>query len=193
MKRIVTLMICIMVAFSLAACGSSEKKEEIPEYTIDTEAVTLTIAGEGHESVTYEVSDLEKIGTIENTYSGRNKDVENKRQIKTFTGVELNTLLQEAGFETEGACMKIICSDGYTREYTLQDLYGLYAFEGDSDKKTEVPPMIAIQENQTVKDKSYPSPFRLVYGQQDYDSKETQDFNMQGWATFVQYIEISYM
>ena len=31
---------------------------------------------------------------------------------------------------------------------------------------------------------------RLVYGQEDYDSPETKDFNMQGWASWIEKIEV---
>lgn len=197
MKKLCLLLICALMICSFTACGSSQTEEssasDVPAYAVDENATTLTVAGADRDTVVYTTEDLEKMGTVTLQYSGRNKEVQDARQFNTYTGVELNTLLQNAGFETENAVIKITCSDGYTREYDVEDLYGLYTYESnDNDNKTEIVPMIAIQENMSEKGMEYPSPFKLVFGQADYDNSESMDFNMQGWATFIQYIEVSY-
>ena len=197
MKKILTLLLCLVMAFSFAACtdnsnqSANEGQQEELTYTIDEEATTLTIMGVGHDPVVYTADDLKEMGTHTITYSGRNKKVENARQFETFTGVELNLVLQEAGYDPEDAVLKIICADGYTREYEVEDLYGLYSFQdNESDEYIEVIPMIAITDAYT----EYPSPFKLVYGQEDYDTytNATQDFNTQGWATYIQCIQVTY-
>ncbi len=107
--------------------------------------------------------------------------------------MDLKTLMKDAGFKTDGASFKVVCSDGYTREYYVDELYGKYAFEdNDSDKKKEVDPVIAVVEQD--EDSEYPSPFKLVYGQADYDTytNDSQDYNVQGWGSYIQYIEVSY-
>lgn len=81
--------------------------------------------------------------------------------------------------------MKVICSDGYSREYETEDLSGLYAFADEEDTEgTKVEPILAIEEKDGEKI------IRLVYGQEDYDSPETKDFNMQGWASWIEKIEV---
>lgn len=197
MKKLCLLLICTLVICCFTACGDSQNQEtsaaDVPAYTVDEQATTLTIAGAGHDTAVYTAEELEDLGTVTLTYSGRNKKVQNARQFKTFTGVELSKVLEEAGFASDDAILKITCSDGYTREYEVDDLYELYTFESnENDNKTEIVPMIAIQEGMNEKGVEYPSPFKLVYGQADYDTSESMDFNMQGWATFVQYIEVSY-
>ena len=198
MKRIWTLLLCIMIMFSLAAftgCGqeSDESTEDTAlEYTIDKQAVTLTIMSAGKEDVVYTAEDLQQMGLTENTYSGRSKKVQNARQFATYSGVDVNTLLQNAGYDTENIVIKVICSDGYTREYDVaDDLYGKYTFsDNETDNKTEVIPMIAVV--QADESSEYPAPFKLVYGQEDYDTNDSQDFNMQGWASYIQCIQVSY-
>ena len=136
---------------------------------------------------------LKKLGTEKNTYSGRNKKVQNARIFEEYEGVDLKTLMKDAGVKTDGASFKVVCSDGYTREYYVDELYGKYAFEdNDSDKKKEVDPVIAVVEQD--EDSEYPSPFKLVYGQADYDTytNDSQDYNVQGWGSYIQYIEVSY-
>lgn len=199
MKKILSVLLVIVMAFSMAACADNdvqsgdEQDNRQMEYTTDVNATTLTIMGTNNETVVFDASDLENMGTITVTYSGRNKVVQNARQFETFTGVPLETVFDEAGFPVENATMKVICSDGYTREYDVEDLFGLYAFtDNESDDKTEVVPIIAIVD--AGEDSEYPAPFRLVYGQEDYDTytNETQDYNTQGWASYIQCIQVSY-
>ena len=199
MKKLIvlTMMVAVMVA-SVAGCSSgsssdkdADKEKTYPEYEIDESATTLTIEGEGQETVVLMVEDFQKLDQIERTYSGRNKQVENARQFLTYTGVDLDDLLEYAGYETEGAILYVMCSDGYTREYDLDDLHNLYAFSSnDNDEKTEIAPMIALLEEDV--ESEYPCPFKLVYGQASYDTLKTQDFNMQGWLYYLQYIYVSY-
>lgn len=199
MKKIWTILLALVMAFSVAACadddaqsGAEQDNQEM-KYTADVNATTLTIMGANHETVVFEVSDLESMGMITATYSGRNKAVQNARQFESFTGVPLDIVLEAAGFSIEDATMKVICSDGYTREYDVEDLFGLYAYaNNESDDKAEVIPIIAIID--ASEDSEYPAPFRLIYGQEDYDTytNETQDYNTQGWASYIQCIQISY-
>ncbi len=43
-------------------------------------------------------------------------------------------------------------------------------------------------------DSEFPSPFRIVFGQADYDSfdNSAQDFNTQRWGSYIQLIEVSF-
>ncbi|MDO4545919.1 MAG: molybdopterin-dependent oxidoreductase, partial [Bacillota bacterium] len=181
MKKTLVLLLCIIMAFAFAACGGSEEEAADADqgYTVDAEATTLTIAGNDQEEVVYTAEDLQAMDTVTNTYSGRNKKVENARQFETYTGVEVNELLKDAGFDPEGAILTVTCSDGYTKDYAVADLYGLYAFtDNETDNKAEVVPIFAVIEPEA--DAEFPSPFRLIFGQADYDNNEQQDFNMQG-------------
>lgn len=195
MKKLWVILILMIMLFSLGGCGKDDAADnnaaEKPasEYKVDPKSEDLTIT-DGKETVVFRPSDLEKMGTKKITYSGRNKRVKNARVFKTYEGVELKKVIEEAGFDTEKATMKVICSDKYSREYRIDDLYGLYSYKNnESNKKIEVYPMIALVYKD---DAGYPSPFKLAYGQADYDDYDNneQDFNMQGWASYVQYIEM---
>ena len=205
---ILAAVMVLVMSFSLAGCGSDDagsstdsSESQKTAYTVDKEAVTLTISDGSTEKV-YSKEDIEKLGTETHTYSGRSKSVENARFFSEYTGVDLKKLIKDAGFDPEGASIKVICSDNYTKEFSVDSLYGLYAFkDNESDDKVEVPAMIAIidpdsDDNTGSKSdkKSYPAPFRLVAGQADWDTytNDSQDYNVQNWASYVQYIEVSH-
>lgn len=191
-KKITVLFLILLVIVSAAACQKTtqETEKELETYAIDEQAETLTIAGAGYQTVVYTVEEFQKMKMETHQYSGRNKTVENARIFETYTGVDLKTLLKQSGFPEDGAMLKLICSDGYTRRYTVDDLYGLYAFQDNkTDEKEEVNPMIVLLSEEELE---YPSRFQLVYGQEDYDTQNSMDFNTQGWAHYIQYIEVSY-
>lgn len=194
MKRLIAIVMAAVLIMGIAACSSTDNKDtgsQYPDYTIDESATTLTIEGKGKEPVVLTVEDFEKIGLEERTYSGRNKQVENARQFLTYTGVDLDELLEYAGYKTEGANLYVVCSDGYTREYDLDDLHDLYVFgSNENDNKEEIEPMIAVLKDDP--ESEYPCPFKLVFGQASYDTLKSQDFNMQGWLYYLQYIYVSY-
>ena len=197
-KAIVLTMVMALLVTGVTGCTSGtdsnndkDSAKSYPDYVIDENATTLTIEGEGHEAVVLTVEDFQKLDQVTRTYSGRNKQVENARQFLTYTGVDLDELLEYAGYETEGAVLYVMCSDDYTREYELEDLHELYAFSSnDNDEKEEIAPMIALLEDDP--ESEYPCPFKLVYGQESYDTLKSQDFNMQGWLYYLQYIYVSY-
>ncbi len=185
----------------LGGCGGSENDatkgaaEESASSQADSSPV-LTISSDKGETV-YTLAELQALGMETHQYSGRNKEQNNERQVREYTGVLLEKLLKDAGIKTEGAILKVTCSDGYAREYEMDNLSELYFFDGEDAKKGEaVPPMLAVisegdnMGNDKIYHKTDGSPLRLVYGQADYDSDYTKDFNMQGWACYVETIEV---
>ncbi len=186
------ILACLCLSLLLTACGGGKKEsEEHTEYAIDPQTESLTIAGAEGSPAVYTRADLEKLGLETRTYSARGKEKKNARQFLEFSGVDLDTLLEDAGYSTKGVFMKVFCSDGYVREYDVEELFDRYVYEDNaSGEKKPAAPMIALADDE--KGWEYPSPFRLVYGQADYDTGQSMDFNMQGWASYVQYIEVSY-
>ncbi len=193
-NKICLLFLVLLV--SLTACSRSDEnrtdeKAAAASYKIDPEAATLTITGPQKDPVVYTEEDLRGLGLQTRTYSARGKEVKNARQFLTFSGVDLDTLLENAGYARTDASMKVFCSDGYVREYDVEDLFDLYTYEeADSAEGVPAAPMLALADEE--EGWGYPCPFRLVYGQADYDGPDSMDFNMQGWARYVQCIEISY-
>ncbi|MGI6766380.1 MAG: hypothetical protein ACOX4R_04090 [Lentihominibacter sp.] len=207
LKILVVGLLCLVMGFALSACGGEEKAPaEEPQpgvlYEIDPEATTLTIMGvasaEGEDiEKTYTAEDLEALGTETINYSGRNKKVEDARQFWDMTGVDLKTLLIDAGVSKDAvddATLKVTCSDEYVMEYSVSDLYtDKYAYkDNETNDRVEVGAMIAIEEPEA--DSEFPSPFRIVFGQADYDSfdNSAQDYNTQGWGSYIQLIEVSF-
>lgn len=193
MKRLLVLTISLVMVLTMAACESGDKdnKSKFPEYKIDPQAITLTVEGQNGEKKVFTEEELKKLGTETHSYSGRNKSVENARQFFTYEGVDLKKVLKAAGLKPEGAGIKVLCADGYTREYQVDELYDLYYFpNNETDDKEKVTPMIALVPADGSE--KYPSPFKMVHGQEDYDTATTMDFNMQGWASYMQYIQVAY-
>lgn len=163
----------------------------------EPEKVILTITGD-KEKQSYSFADLEQLGLETFSYSGRNKENNNARQIREYTGIPLEVLLKDAGYSAEGASVTIRCSDGYSREYELDSLKELYFFEDEkAETGRKVPPMLAVigegepMGNEKTYHEKDGSPLRFIFGQADYDSAYAKDFNMQGWASYVEEIEVS--
>lgn len=200
MKKKTYLAAILLLAFVLmiSGCTSGQKEAAKTQDSADTGETVLQICGYNGDEKTYTLGQLEDLGTETLSYSGRNKENNNQRQIRKYTGVPLKSVLEDAGYGKKGEKIKVICSDGYAREYEADSLYELYFYNGESAEKGEpVPAILALLQdgddmgNKKVYKKEDGSPLRLVFGQTDYDSEYTKDFNMQGWASYVEKIEVS--
>jgi Oxidoreductase molybdopterin binding domain len=101
MKR-VTILILILSAMLLSACGPSSQGNEADSGT----APSLLVSG-GETSKTYTRADLEALPATQSVF----KDV-------TYVGVRVSDLLQDAGFTVdELKAVKAVASDGYTVNY----------------------------------------------------------------------------
>lgn len=200
MKKIVTLIICIAVTAMIVSCGTDNKNSQGQNQNtgIATDSnIVLQIKSEGsNQSMQLSLADIKAIGTTTNQYSGRSKADNNTRVIGEYTGVPLYKLFDKAGYEDVKVFM-VICSDGYTKEYEMDQLNDLYFFKNDADTKgTKVEPILAIVNNEALSSKddgfnpADGTPLRIVFGQRNYDSKDTKDFNMQGWASFIETIVV---
>jgi len=185
-KRIMAASLCIIIALAFSACGSGDSNESDNNGSgKEKSEAALVITGYNDDKTEFSLEDIEEMGTETYIFSGRDKKAGNERQIQEFKGVPLAEVLEAAGYGKSGETMKVICSDGYSREYETEDLSGLYAFADEEDTEgTKVEPILAIEEKDGEKI------IRLVYGQEDYDSPETKDFNMQGWASWIEKIEV---
>lgn len=197
-KLYLIVALILIVVFVLASCGSSQEETKPSVQGTSADGVILTVSGynQGEKNYTYE--DLENLGVVTYSYSGRNKENNNERQIGEHTGVLLKTLLEDAGYGKEEETVKFVCSDGYTRDYETEDLYDRYFYENENTEKGKsVQPLLELMKegadlgNGEKYEKEDGSPLRLVFGQMDYDSEYTKDFNMQGWAAYVERIEVS--
>lgn len=144
-----------------------------------TKATVLTVYDKNGKAVCrYTKKKLSSLGTVTRTYSGRDKKAKNKRQIKSYTGVDLEKLLKASGVGTAKE-IKVVCDDQYTCEYNLSEIKNLYAFKSvKGSARSKVAPMIYVKER------------RILIGQEDYDSNYTKDFNMQKWAKGIHKIEV---
>ena len=171
-------------ASSVSGDSSKDTKKVNPYEEVPKGKPYLTIKGSGvNDTIYLTYDDLDSMDTVTITYTGRNKENSNKRQYLTFNGVNLATILNAAGWNGTGKTMKVICTDGYTRKYSISELMDDYvSFVNDEDTKGYwVPPIVALVDKKT---------FRLVFGQELTDTDTTMSFNMQGWANYLETIEI---
>ena len=202
MKKVITIILCFVMIFTLISCESNKtsNNESKSETRVSGQDVVLTVkAYDIDGKKTFTLDEYESIGKETHEYSGRNKEQNNERQIREYTGVELKKIFEAAGHKTDdNDIIRIISSDGYTTEFVLNERYGLLAYkDNQATEGTEVPPMLAIiKEGEYMgNDKEYDpkegTPLRFVYGQADYDSDTMKDFNMQNWASYVKEIQIT--
>ena len=184
----------VKAGISASAQSTAQKKAaEKP----DDSGGSITICGSGVKETTFSAGEIKKLGTETHAYSFRDKEKNNARQFASYTGIRLDTLLKAVGWDGKSDKIKISCSDGYNGKYSVDEINAFYAFSGAADTKgTPVPAMIAIlsEGDSLGKGVVYNSkdgtPFRLVYGQADYDCDDMKDFNTQGWGFYVCKIEV---
>lgn len=99
MKKIFAVIICLVIVFTMASCGSSQGEPNVGSTEKSSDTV-LTVTKEGSDTGAYYSTDtLKKVGTEKVIYSGRNKKTGNDRAVETYTGVDLKKLLEDAGFK----------------------------------------------------------------------------------------------
>ena len=211
LRTLIAVLMCMAITFAFAACGSdgsdgtddqTATKATEETVNVDSQAETITVSGMADENgtaleeKTYTLDDVEALGMETRTYSGRNKKVENARQFMEFSGVDLGTFLKDAGVDAtdlDDVIIKVICADNYQNEYEFEDISEeRYAYSNnESNERTAITAMLACV---TDEDGEYPSPFKIVYGQADFDTYDNsaQDFNTQGWGLYIVKMEISF-
>ena len=167
---------------------TSGKYETVPD-----DDQYLTLKGSGLSKTLYfTLDDLKGLKQYTVVYTGRNKENKNARQYLSFTGVNLATLLNLAGWKGTAKTMQVNCSDGYTRRYDLDEIMEqMVSFQEENDGEGHwVPAMVALVSSSKNYDPTEGAPFRLVFGQEPTDTDDTMSFNMQGWASYLKTIEI---
>lgn len=189
MKKIIGAALCVMLVFSMSACGTSGSgassgsasagsSASQSSSSASSKAVLKVYDKSGNEVKAYTKKEFSALETVTRTYSGRNKKDKNKRQIVKYKGVDLKAFMKDAGI-ADAKDIRVTCDDDYANEYNIDDLYDLYAFKSEKgSEKSKVDPMITIKGR------------RLVIGQADYDASDTKDFNMQNWARGICKIEV---
>lgn len=134
---------------------------------LSAEAETLIIRGDGVEKeITYSRADLEGLATAieRHCYSVTNNFPTDKTEYAA--GVELLYLLQEAGLKDTAQLITFIASDGYRREFTVQELLFTprYYFP-PSKEKAAVPTIICLQSSAKGFDTLESTPMKLIMGQ----------------------------
>ena len=104
-------------------------------------------------------------------------------QHDTFTGVSLyHLLLDEIGLRQMPMEIQVVGDDGYTRNFTLDEVTDLYIDETNPKAKLEM--IVAWSQNGTGFNNA--QPFRLVFGQ-----KYEGDYNRQNWVNYVKRIVVN--
>jgi DMSO/TMAO reductase YedYZ molybdopterin-dependent catalytic subunit len=173
----VLLLVCL-VSFYMAGCVNSVSDENNnPHITIEGSGVKNEILITLEELKNMHDEIIEENYFSLNTY-GTEEDFH-------FKGVWVWGLLQKkASLQEEATIVSFIAEDGYTVQYTLEDVRrDNYINEKDPAKKYKI--ILAWEENNTEYDPKEGSPFRLVVGQ-----KEPGDINKPFWVRNVIKIKI---
>ena len=128
---------------------------------------TLTIRGDGlAKEITYSRAQIEALtGVIEqHIYSSANNFPTEKTEYAA--GVPLLYLLQQAGLKDSAQTITFTASDGYKRDFTLQELLHTprYYFPAAGEKKP-VPAMVCLQSSEKGFSALEKLDFKLIMGQ----------------------------
>ncbi|MCL1906270.1 MAG: hypothetical protein FWG06_04630, partial [Clostridiales bacterium] len=128
---------------------------------------TLTIKGDGVErELTYSRAELEAITPVRerHTYSLANNFPTEKTEYAA--GISLSYLLEQAGLKDTARLLTFTASDGYKREFTVEEL--LYApryYFPKEGEKQPVPALICLQSSANGFEGLNDTEFKLIMGQ----------------------------
>jgi hypothetical protein len=111
-KKVLTLVsILVVLGILLAACGGGAKGG-IPENA------ALKITGNVEKEIGWTEEEVKAMETMD--VESTNK----KDETSTYTGVSINTLLDEAGVKADATTVVFVADDDHTAEVTLSEVQG---------------------------------------------------------------------
>lgn len=160
------------------------KKEETPEEEpelkeeAEIEGVNiLKIEGKVDNPLSLKLDDLKAMGDLifeGNFYSLNNFGT---TQHTKFKGVNLWGLLQKAQITSDAAKVRIVATDGYEMEFTVDEVKR-QDYIDETDPNVKLPMIIAWEENGVEYDSEEGPPYKLIIGQ-----KEPGDVNKPQWVS----------
>jgi len=153
------------------------KSIDEPSKETDDDKTSIQIEGSGiKEAISLSLDELKAMK--DSYYEGDFFSINSyeTKEYFSFKGVKLSAILERAGLKKNASALKLIASDGYELEITIeQALKEDYIDEQNPDKR--YPVIIAWNENGEDYDAAKGAPFRLVIGQ-----KEPGDVNKPQWV-----------
>lgn len=164
MKRVLTILMVVVLMFSLAACGGNDVEEpdaepqeseavepEDSEGDGETSAVEMpefTIEIVGAEKDTFTNADAADFEIVEFDALKTSKSGESKEQ--HFKGMRLKDMLDFAGV-TEYTSVTVEAPDGYTQEYTKEmvEANTILCYERDGELLNNSGPIMTVLKEQT--------------------------------------------
>jgi len=113
-RKVLSLLV-LAVLVVLPACNQSTA---VPEEAAPADSAGLKITGNVAEEKSWTEEEVRAMDTIE--AESTNKDGE----VSTYTGVPINTLLEEAGVAADASTVVFVADDGYSAEAPLADVQG---------------------------------------------------------------------
>ncbi|GMG96000.1 molybdopterin-dependent oxidoreductase [Tepidimicrobium xylanilyticum] len=162
----------------------TEPQKADEEEVVEEEAALLKIEGKVGKELKLTLKDLKAMDDIifqADYYSINNFGT---TAHTNFKGVNLWKLLEKANISSEAAKVSIIATDGYSMEFTVEEVKRQdYIDETDPNKK--LPMIIAWEENGVEYDPVEGPPFKLIVGQ-----KEAGDVNKPQWVSNIDRIVV---
>ena len=141
--RVVTVVLALVILFSIGALiYVSLPSENNNQQNVTNESVILTLIYK-NESFNYTMSQLEGIGS----FTGMGSYIKKSGTIvgpNNYTGIPVSTLVDEIPSLPNNYTVEIICSDGWTMNYTIEEVNGSVPIYNESGNKTGIGNMTMI-------------------------------------------------
>lgn len=116
-KKTITILMFVLFALALIACASSEPAAPAAESGGSGEAA-LKVTGLVDSEKAWTEDEIKAMPTMEAERANKEGTME------TYTGVAINTLLEEAGVQSGATTLVMVADDGYEAEVPLADIQG---------------------------------------------------------------------
>jgi hypothetical protein len=110
-KQVLAITLLLIIGM-LCACGNDSASGGIPENA------ALKITGKVDKEIGWTEENVRAMDAIE--VESTNKDGETS----TYTGVDINKLLEMAGLQSDASTLVYVADDGYSAEVALADVQG---------------------------------------------------------------------
>lgn len=115
-KWIIVLAMVALLFILLSGCGTTATETTVSEGEQVVGPIALKITGKIASEMGWTETELRGMETIDSEYTGKDGTT------KTYTGVSINALLDEAGLQSDASTVSFVASDGYQADVPLADV-----------------------------------------------------------------------
>lgn len=115
-KWIIVLAMVALLFTLLSGCSTTATETTASEGEQVAGPIALKITGKIASEMGWTETELRGMETIDSEYTGKDGTT------KTYTGVSINALLDEAGLQSDASTVSFVASDGYQADVPLADV-----------------------------------------------------------------------